>query len=169
MPTLFLLRHAASDADSSDSDHDRPLNQCGADAAVWMGGYLERIGVRPQRVLCSSARRALETWSGLASVWSLEADRLAESDQLYLASTGEMLELLRQQPVDVESVLVIAHNPGTHELALMLAGEGERDAYERLRDQFPEAALCELAFDCAWSELGPGVARLLRFAFAPFE
>ena len=169
MPKLFLLRHAESDADSGESDHERTLNRCGVDAAAWVGGFLEQIDAQPQLVLCSSARRALETWSGVASAWSLEGDRLVELDELYLATAGEMLEILRRQPVSVDSVLVIAHNPGIHELALILAGEGERDAYLLLCDQYPEAALCELAFDRAWAEIGPGVARLVRFELASLE
>ncbi len=163
MPTLYLVRHAKSELGSGDSDHERTLNPRGVKAAERMGERLEQLGAWPRSVLCSSARRALETWSGLASAWTLEADCLTVSDRLYLASANDMLELLRQQPGDTGSIVVIAHNPGIHDLALTLAGEGDREAYDRLRDRYPTAGLCELSFDGAWSALHPGAARLVRF------
>lgn len=163
MPTLYLIRHAKSDLGSGETDHERTLNPRGAEAAVRMGEHLEGLGARPQRVLCSSARRALETWSGLTSAWSLDADCLTVSDRLYLASAADLLALLHEQPAEADSVLLIGHNPGFHDLALGLAGEGDRDAYDRLCDEFPAGSLCELGLDTAWSALRPGAARLVRF------
>jgi phosphohistidine phosphatase len=163
MPTLYLLRHAKSDWGAGETDHERPLNPRGRKAAVRLGEHLDALGAHPERVLCSSARRALETWAGLTTAWALDPECLTVSDRLYLASGSELLELLREQPSDVEAVLVIAHNPGIHDLALALAGEGDRDAYERLREKLPTGGLCELSFAEPWSALRPGAGRLVRF------
>lgn len=161
MPRLYLLRHAEADGDA-EVDFERPLSDYGTSAAARMGRHLDQLGARAQRVLCSASRRTLETWSCLSSTWQQEIE-LVVSDELYLASGEEILALLHELPAEVETVLVIAHYPGTQELATALAAEGDRSDYERMRSEYPTAALCELAFDCAWAELAPGAARLVRF------
>jgi phosphohistidine phosphatase len=72
-----------------------------------------------------------------------------------------MLEGLQGVPDEVESVMVIGHNPGMEGLALELAAGG--DDLDRMREKFPTAALAALAFDGAWSELAPGGAELVSF------
>ena len=62
MKTLCLMRHAKSGWDDpSLSDHDRPLTARGVEAAGLVGRHLKQRGVRPDLVLCSTARRAAET------------------------------------------------------------------------------------------------------------
>src|SRR5262249_11861939 len=43
-------------------DHDRPLAGRGMRAAPVMGRWLREAGLVPGQVLCSTARRARETW-----------------------------------------------------------------------------------------------------------
>jgi len=163
MPSLYLLRHAhAADAGVGQDDLDRPLDERGLSEAARVGGYLDGVGARVQAVLCSSARRTVETWAGAQSSWSTGAE-VELSQGLYLASADELLASLLPLASELESVLVVAHNPGTQELALTLSGQGDRDAYERMRDSYPPAALSELEFDCGWSALRAGVATLVRF------
>ena len=123
-----------------------------------MGSYLEDSGIAPDLVLCSSSARTRET---------LERLRLADDvpvvfeEGLYAASASSLLARLREVEDDVESVLLIGHNPGMQDLALDLASSGdELDAVER---KFPTAALATLEFEGAWSELAPGGALLAAF------
>ena len=102
-----------------------------------------------------------------ASAWGGGVDP-APSQALYLASAEELLASLLPLGPDLESVLLVAHNPGTHDLALALSGQGDRDAYERMRESYPPAALSELEFDCGWSGLRAGAGTLVRFA-GPLE
>ena len=166
MPTLYLLRHAhAASAAPDQRDFDRPLDKRGRTEVKRMGAHLARIDARAGAVLCSSARRTVETWSGLASSWRIAVEPVV-SDALYLASGSELLAVLRRLPLDLESVLMVAHNPGAQDLAVSLVGQGDRDAYERMRASYPPAALSELRFDGGWTALGPGGADLVRFDVA---
>ena len=163
MPTLYLLRHAhAASAAPDQDDFDRPLDERGQAEASRMGAHLARTEARVGAALCSSARRTVETWSGLISSWDVAVEPVV-LDVLYLASASELLTALRGLPPDLESALVVAHNPGTQELAVSLTGQGDRDAYERMRASYPSAALSEFRFDGEWNGLGPGRAGLVRF------
>ena len=60
-----------------------------------------------------------------------------------------------------ETVALIGHNPGIHDLAIALAGSGE--GLERVRAKFPTGALVVLEFDGPWRRLAQGGARLASF------
>jgi phosphohistidine phosphatase len=166
VPTLFLLRHAKSSWDDTDaSDHDRELAPRGRRATKVIARYLRQHRVVPMLVLCSSARRAVETLAGLRGSIGSPASTSIE-DELYGATAAELLERLRRVPDGTESVLLIGHNPGLQDLGILLAGGGDRDAVTRLRTKLPTAALVALDFDGRWRELGPA-AGTLRFVVAP--
>jgi phosphohistidine phosphatase len=57
-------------------------------------------------------------------------------------------------------VLLIGHNPGLQDLALVLASSGAE--LERLEAKFPTAALATLALG-RWSTLSPGDAELVAY------
>jgi phosphohistidine phosphatase len=130
-----------------------------------MGRYLAREGPLPDRVLCSTSTRTRETWERVRP--SLEAaggdpDVDFERD-LYLAGAGALLDRVRACD-GAACLLVIAHNPGTGDLALGLAGRGDEEAWRRMRDKYPTAALATLVFEAAsWSEIAPNTGALVRF------
>ncbi len=166
MRQLLLLRHAKSSWDDPRlSDHARPINARGRRAAQGMAGAMRELGLAPDIVLVSSARRTLQTLEALAP---LEGSPLIEPmDDLYLATWPSLLGVLRGLPETARSVLLIGHNPGLHELAMALAGpatmaEGGPIA-QRLAEGYPTAALTELAVALPWRLLEAGGGRLLRF------
>jgi len=165
LKTVWLLRHAKSSwDDESIPDERRPLNARGRRAAVLMGSWLEQVGARPDRLLCSAARRAQETLDGIRVAWSAEPAVRIEDD-LYMASGGALLERLHGLDAGADSVLLIGHNPGMHDLAVGLAGRGGADDLHELGAAYPTAGCCEIAFDVDdWSELARGRGELRRFA-----
>ena len=62
-------------------------------------------------------------------------------------------------PDEVESVMLIGHNPGIQDLALSLAGAGSE--IPRLRSKFPTAGLATLELKGTWRELAPESAELV--------
>ncbi len=163
MPTLYLLRHAKSSwADATEADHDRPLAPRGRRASQEIAEYLRRERITPTLVLCSSATRARETLEGIAGGFDTEAQVHVEIEPaLYAASAGELLARLRDVWGEVESVMLIGHDPAIRELALSLASDGALVA--RLREKFPTAALATLSFRGRWRSLAPGAAQLVAF------
>lgn len=170
MRQLLLLRHAKSSwEDAALTDHDRPLDPEGQDAARAMRAAIGRLGMMPQLVLVSSARRTRET---LEVMEPLPGDpRIRRLTELYLASPRQILDQLVETPADITSILVIAHNPGLHDLAMMLAGAHGMSlggpGSRRLARGFPTAALAEFSVAGDWRILPDG-ARLTRF-LAPHD
>ena len=157
--TLYLLRHAKSDwGDPGLPDHGRPLSPRGERAARDLATYLRRMGVTPALVLCSSALRARQTLGALAI-----SGEVRYEDALYGASAGELVERLQLVPEATPSVLLVGHNPGLQELALLLAGEGSAALRARLGEKFPTGALVELVFHGPWAELAGDGAELTAF------
>ncbi|MCS6932514.1 MAG: histidine phosphatase family protein [Acetobacteraceae bacterium] len=166
MRQLLLLRHAKSSWDDPRlSDHARPLNARGRRAAAAMAAAMRELGLAPDIVLVSSARRTLQT---LEALGPLEGPPLIEPmDDLYLAPWQRLLEVLRRVPDTARSVLLVGHNPGLHDLALALVGPGGMASLgaeaQRLAEAFPTAALAEFAIASPWHALSAGGGRLLRF------
>jgi phosphohistidine phosphatase len=136
MRTLYLLRHAKSSWDDPAlADRDRPLAKRGRKAAKRIARHLRDEGIEPDLVLCSSSVRTLQTLERIGLEGEVE-------DGLYGASAAELLDRLREVPSDVESVMLIGHNPGLEGLLAELSGERP--------DKFPTAALATLEFDGRW-------------------
>ena len=143
-----------------------------ADGAVkLLAEHVRTSGFRPVQVLCSSARRTLETLRGRLA-GRRAADRVGAVQRLRC----EILDRLRQIPDEIESVMVIGHNPAMQMLVLRLAGANRPSCrgtspwapptHREVQRKFPTGALATLTFDCAWSELGPGCAHLTAYVRA---
>jgi phosphohistidine phosphatase len=152
---LLLLRHAKSSWDDPTlDDHARPLAPRGREAAKLISKHLRDEGIEISLVLCSSARRAVETVGLVAPTGEL---RIAPG--LYAASADQLLECLQSVPPDAETVMLVGHNPSIQELATDLAG----DPSELEGRKFPTGALATLSFGRPWPELAFGEADLVSF------
>jgi len=164
MRRLMLLRHAKSSwSEPGASDHERPLNRRGEEAAPRIGAYLARHKLIPDHVLCSTAKRARETWA-LVAAEAATAPPPAFTDRLYDASSRALIEVFRHADPDAKSVLVVAHNPGLQEVATALIASGDLEDRERLREKLPTGGLVVIDFAIEdWSKLHTRSGRLERF------
>lgn len=162
MRRLILLRHAKSAYPEGVPDHDRPLNERGSAAAPRMGAYLAAEGLRPDHVMVSPARRTIETWEGIArELHGIAAETVSS---LYEAQALRVLDAVRSAPEAAGSLMVIGHNPGLRDLALLLIGSGVARSRAALREKFPTAALAVIDFEVvSWTAIGRAAGRLERF------
>jgi phosphohistidine phosphatase len=168
MHRLLILRHAKAATHpptAGGGDHERPLARRGV--AVLPGvaraivGQLD--GHQLDLVLCSTSTRTRETVAGIVEAEPvIGAARLKRESKLYLAEAPRLLRVLRKVPADAEAVLLCGHNPGLHELALILLGA---DIPDRLRYDLPTAGLVALDLEGGWTSAGtgPGTATLRAF------
>src|SRR5271155_1373435 len=121
MRQLLLLRHAKSAwNDATMPDRDRPLNARGRRSVAAMRQAMRDLGLVPDVVLVSTARRTQETLEALEP-WD-DAPLIVPMDSLYLANPMQLIAALHGVAETVRSVLLIGHNPGLHDLAVDLAG-----------------------------------------------
>ncbi|TNE64597.1 MAG: histidine phosphatase family protein [Alphaproteobacteria bacterium] len=164
MVTLYLLRHAKSDWDDmSLPDHDRPLAPRGERAATLMGRRMNALGISPGRIICSTAVRTRETLALVTAAAGFDVPAEFD-DALYGAGVGTITDIARAGGDDLDSLLLIGHNPGFQDTALALSGHGDRDDLQRLRFKLPTGSLIAIEFDgVPLSGIKPGAGRLARF------
>jgi phosphohistidine phosphatase len=162
--TLLLLRHAKSDYPTGVPDHERPLAPRGEREAKLAGDWLRAHAPAVDAVLCSTATRTRET---------LARTRIDAPvnfvDRLYDATPGTVIDEIntvesRFGP-DVETLLVIGHEPTMSALALRLANpDGSNGtAAERISTKFPTSAIAVLRTGEPWDQLTPSSAALVGF------
>ncbi|MGV9340624.1 SixA phosphatase family protein [Streptomyces sp. NPDC003688] len=153
---LIVLRHAKSAWPEGIPDHDRPLGPRGLRDAPAAGRTLDP----PDLALCSTAVRARRTWELAAAEWAVPPPVRFER-RIYEAAPARLLEVVRETPPEVRTLLLIGHSPGLEGLIAGLAGEAEGDTLERVRAKFPTSALAVLDWAGPdWTALAPGTARL---------
>jgi len=163
---LILLRHAKS-AWPDVPDHERPLAARGRRDAPAAGRWLRKTGRVPDHVVCSTARRARETWE-LAQEKLRAQPRVSFEPRVYGISSAELLDLIGDEPPETLTLLIVGHDPAMHELTMELAGaepgrQGE-EALGRVAVKFPTASIAVLEFSGGWPQLRAGQARLAEFA-----
>jgi phosphohistidine phosphatase len=160
MKRLTLLRHAKSSWDNEGlSDHDRPLAPRGRRDAPRMGTRLARRGLEPDLLLTSSATRARKTTELVAAALDSKPIETRIEPDIYLASPGELLAVLKAVEDEVRELILIGHNPGFTLLANMLLPE------IRLANLPTAGAVC---IDCdteSWQEIDDCDRRLVFYDF----
>ncbi|TNF86957.1 MAG: histidine phosphatase family protein [Gammaproteobacteria bacterium] len=151
---LWLIRHAKSAWNEPGlADFDRPLNARGERDGPNMAAWLAAQSDPATWVWTSTAARARATATFVRSGFQLSEDAIVAVDTLYHASPEQILDVARQTPSEVDSVAIVAHNPG---LTWLVNGMGE----EAVTDNLPTFGVAR--FDCSgdWSTLRAGNARL---------
>ncbi|MGX1165259.1 phosphohistidine phosphatase [Bradyrhizobium sp. USDA 372] len=169
MRRLMLLRHAKTETDApSGRDQDRRLDDRGHKDAAQMGDWIAAHPPFPDTVLVSHAVRARQTWD---IAWEAMKDRVRAPQvevlpELYGADPAQILETIRTAtaPADSKRLLLIGHNPGMHEVALMLIGGGDPDGAKALGHNLPTAGLAIFDFDVKdWDDVAYRRGNLVLF------
>ena len=162
MHRLHLLRHAKSSWDSDLEDAQRPLAKRGRQAARLIGETLPKAIGALDLVLCSTALRARET-AELALADFAPASKILYEDALYLATPATLIRRLRRLDEAYGSVMVVGHNPGLHELALVLAEPGGPGHAALAGGKFPTGVRVSFAVDGAWGGIDGKRHRILDY------
>ena len=88
-----------------------------------MGQWLQEQQFAPGLILSSPAQRAKQTAAAVAEAMGLDAEQIQFDKDLYLAGRATLLNILRKIPDTMDSVLLVAHNPGLDDLVDWLAPE----------------------------------------------
>jgi phosphohistidine phosphatase len=89
--------------------------------------------------------------------------------ELYGADPMQMLQTIRMASVtdprtDPRQLMLVGHNPGMHELALMLTGSGDAAIRDAVADNLPTSGLAIFEFATNdWNEVGFRRGKLVLF------
>jgi len=121
MKKLYLIRHAKSSwSNPGLADFERPLNKRGLKDAATMGKVLKKTLLKPNRVLTSSARRALETAEIVADKIGFPIEKVTVDERIYDAATYDLLEIINELDDSSSTAVLFGHNPGMTNLANLL-------------------------------------------------
>jgi phosphohistidine phosphatase len=103
------------------------LNHRGRKAAVLLGNKIKKLEMQPDRILCSTATRAVQTLQGIMQILSQYGQtRIPEVlyfEELYLATPTAIARVVAEQHGESRKLMCIGHNPGIESLASQLAKE----------------------------------------------
>ena len=161
MKTLLLMRHAKSSwGNPGLSDHDRPLKKRGKRACRLMGSFLLELDLIPDKIICSTAVRAIKTVEGLIETLQFAND-VDYTRDLYHADVEIMIEQLQVLPDDIEIAMLVGHNPGMDEFLDVVCDE---------QDHMPTAAVAEIEFDIPnWHKVTTTTPANLKNLWKPKE
>ena len=115
---LYILRHAKSDWYAGiNSDFDRPINKRGQRNAKRIGQWMNDHEHIPQQIISSPATRARQTTEIVCKQFSKrQPDRIHYDKDLYLAERETLLECIELYRHGLDSLMLVAHNPGLQHL-----------------------------------------------------
>lgn len=159
MKNLLILRHAeAAGKASGGTDFERQLTDAGKDQARAQGVLLRTAQVGFDRIVASSALRAVQTAGAVkeAAGFSGEVEAV---EALYNAPGEVLLEFVRGLPNEFSTVLMVAHLPGVAQLLSLLTTE-----HVDLEQIFSPGTMAGVqAEGDSWEDLDYGVGALTLF------
>jgi len=157
MKRVILMRHAKSNWDNPTlTDHQRVLNPRGRRDAPQMADRIVNHGIIPELILVSDATRTQETWQLVSP--ALGNAQTKFDKELYLASSSTIISKLMKLDNLIDTVMLLAHNPGITEVFYDLAGVSI--------DNVPTAGVGCIQFNCdKFSELLDCKKELIYFDY----
>jgi phosphohistidine phosphatase len=153
---LIVMRHAKAGELPGGPDAERALAPRGQRDAASAGKWLRDQGYIPDTVICSTARRARQTWRGVSA--ELPAPVEAQQDpRLYEAGAGDLVEIIGAVAPATATLMYVGHNPAAQNLASFLLGRPVG---------FPTAAIAVIGLAAPWADLAPGGGELVA-SWAP--
>jgi len=147
---LIIFRHAqALKPVAGQRDFDRALSERGRSDAAIMGRALAEVGLSPDLALVSTALRTRQTWEEAAKAFPNA--RVEYIDAFYNAEARELAGAMQDHEEGEETVMIVGHNPGVHELAagLLRIASAAPSVIAKVDRGFPTASAAAFEMDAA--------------------
>ena len=150
MKRLILMRHAKAEKTSaSGRDRDRPLSERGQTDAAAMGRALASRGMRPDLAFVSPSTRTRQTWDLLHDAFG--DVQVREDEPLYNGGSDTLRHYVEAAEDEAGCLMVVAHNPGIHLLAVeyLIESAASPSVLDRMSGGFPPGAAAIFTVDVA--------------------
>ena len=122
-----------------------------------MADRLKERGKLPELIIASPAQRAQSTAKKLAAGIGYDWEQVATDEMLYFQDSYGVLDVIRKTDEQLNSVMVVGHNPDMTELLNDLVGF--------VTNNMPTCAIATLAYEGNWRDLSFGMTELLEYDF----
>jgi len=119
MKRIIILRHAKAEK-LAQTDFARPLSPRGHDQAKQCAKWLQTLPFTIDSAIVSSSARTSSTWDDLNLNCPVHF-----ADDAYNASAEQWVHLIRECGQEVNTLLIVGHNPGVSDLAFAHGYAGE--------------------------------------------
>lgn len=150
MQRLILMRHAEAErAAGSGRDRDRVLSARGRKDAAAMGRVLSAQGMRPDLALVSPAARTRQTWELLHDAFG--DVQVRDDEPLYNGGSDVLRRFVEAGEDEAGCLMVVAHNPGVHLLAVeyLVESAASPSVLDRMSGGFPPGSAAIFTVDVA--------------------
>ncbi|MFZ7170506.1 MAG: SixA phosphatase family protein, partial [Bacteroidota bacterium] len=121
--TIFLIRHSKATREYSQiNDSDRPLTEKGCHDTEKMSLILKDHINSVDLILTSTAVRAYASALIYSKHLGYHPNNIQLEKNLYMTGSKDMLAILKSLDDQINSVALIAHNPGLERLVKFLTG-----------------------------------------------
>lgn len=158
--TLVVIRHAKSSwSNPGQTDFERPLNDRGEHDAPLMGKRLKDLGLIPDLIVSSPAKRARQTAKRIADTIGYEKNEIAFVEELYHCTPEILMKTVSGLDEKYARVFIVAHNPGITEFVNQLS--------DKFRiDNVPTCGVTGAKFEGDdWSAFGRAAKEVVLFEY----
>jgi phosphohistidine phosphatase len=160
MKSLYLVRHAKSSReDPGCADEQRPLLDKGVKKTGKVVKYLLEKKVKPDQIVSSHAVRAFETARIIAGGLDYPPEKIRIDRKIYDGYYDRILDIIYATPNDINSLMIVGHNPTITNLANLFLHPGIED--------MPTSAVVSITFDTDQWEKIPSVESTQEFMVYP--
>lgn len=155
-----MIRHAKSSwANPLQSDFERPLNDRGERDAPAMGKHLGKLGLKPDLIIASTAKRAAQTAKKIAASIGYDEAAIQWQDKLYHCIPAVFEEVIYEIDDSLGQVFIVAHNPGITDFVNQLAPDFSID-------NMPTCGVAAARFDAeSWSDFNQHNKKVILFEY----
>lgn len=154
MPMVRLLRHGKAESGFGMPDLHRPLAERGRRDSEAAGRALAEAGEAVAYAVVSPAARAQETWQCFAAGYAAEVPHSTDH-RIYDNTVEDLLAVVAETPDDVDTVLLVGHNPS-------IAGLAESwDDGDNFTAGFATATLATFELAGEWADAAYAHSRLV--------
>ncbi len=157
MKRVVLVRHAKAVPYGYEDDFNRDLRDSGAIDAQRVSNELKNRGVYPDKIVSSSALRALRTARVFAETYGYEEKNIRKNQEIYEGlTTGEFVEIIKTLPKEAKTVFFFGHNPDF----LLFA----QNLLTKFTHEMPTCASLVIDFDVEkWEKIEPRTGMLTYY------
>lgn len=154
MKTLFIMRHGQKDTSNLNvDDYDIEVTKKGLEDVKKISKLLKEKNVLPDLLVASPAKRTKTTAELVAKELGYSKN-IMYNEVLFQAFVNEVIESITYTFDNVDTLMIIGHNPSLTALGVTLAG---------LKEKILMGEVVKIEFDCnSWTSIDKSNARLIE-------